>query len=39
MTVGTLMEIENCQILGRVTQDSLDSTKNNRMDFHGPRRD
>ena len=34
-TFGTLMKIENCQMHGQVSQDSLYEVKNNRMDFHG----
>ena len=36
--IGTLMEIENCQILGQVSQDSPYWMKNHRMDIHGPER-
>ena len=36
MTIGTLMEIENCQMGGQVSQDSLYWMKNHRMDIHGP---
>ena len=39
MFVGTLMEIENCQIRGQVSQDSPYWMKNHRMDTHGPGRD
>ena len=34
--IGTLMEIENCQIRGQGSQDSLFLNENHRMDFHGP---
>ena len=34
-TVGTLMEIENCQIRGQVLQGSRYWMKNHRMDIHG----
>ena len=34
MTIGTLMEIENCQMCGQVSQDSLYWLKNHWMDFH-----
>ena len=36
---GTLLEIENCQIRGQVSQVSPYSKKNHKMDFHGPGRD
>ena len=36
-TIGTLMEIENCQIRGQVPQGSLSwMKKNHRMEKHGP---
>ena len=38
-TIGTLMEIENCQIRGQVSQDSPYWMKNHQMDIHGPGRD
>ena len=38
MTIGTLMEVENCQIRGQVSQDSLYSMNSHRMDIHGPER-
>ena len=34
--IGTLMEIENCQIRGQVPQDSLYWVKNHWVDTHGP---
>ena len=34
--IGTLMEIENCQIRGQVSQGSRYWMKNHRMDTHGP---
>ena len=37
--IGTLMEIENCQILGQVSRDSPCWMKNHRMDFQGPGED
>ena len=35
-TIGTSLEVENCQLSGQVSQDSPYSTKNHRMDIHGP---
>ena len=37
--IGTLIEIENWQIRGHVSQDSLYGMKNHRRDVHCPRRD
>ena len=37
-TIGTLMEVENCQIHGQVPQDSPYWMKNHQMDVHGPGR-
>ena len=34
MTIGTLMEIENCQIRGQVSQDSLYWMQNHWTDIH-----
>ena len=34
--IGTLMEIETCQIRGQVSQGSRYWMKNHRMDVHGP---
>ena len=38
-TVGTLLEIENCQMQGQFSQDSQNRVKNHRMDIPGPVRD
>ena len=37
--IGTLMEIEKCQMRGQVSQDSPYFLKNHRMDVHGPVRE
>ena len=34
--IGTLMEIENCQMRGQVPQESLYWMKNHRMNIPGP---
>ena len=39
MTIGTLMEIGNCQKRGQVSQNSLYWMKNHLMDIHGLGRD
>ena len=36
MTTGTLMEMDNCQMHGQISQDSLNLMKNHQMDIHGP---
>ena len=34
--IGALMKIENCQMHGQVSQDSLFQVKNHRTKRHGP---